>query len=177
MTLTTPTRRHVLTSGAAAGLAAFGSARPGHAETRPENGFAYEVQRSDAEWRAMLSPEEYEILRLGGTEPRLSSPLVEETRSGAYHCRGCDLTVYESRWKTQLDVGWVFFQHSCPDAVLTGIDEPDPAEANEMGNLPDAKISVHCRRCASHLGHILIVRVDLLHCINGTSLKFVENGA
>ncbi len=70
----------------------------------------------------------------------------------------------------------MFFRHSEPNAVLTGIDGPVPeygAADAEYG----AFIEVHCRRCGSHLGHLLQIEEQLLHCINGTSLKFQPEAA
>lgn len=93
---------------------------------RPYPLFPYEVGRSDAEWRTLLNAEEYSILREGKTEAPESSPLWQETRNGSYSCKSCDLKVYDSRWKTTVDKGWVFF-HAEPNAVMTDIDGPNPA--------------------------------------------------
>lgn len=170
-----PTRRAVLAGSAAAlgGLAATG--RTARAGTTADDGFSYEITRTDAEWRERLSDFEYYVLREGGTELRRQSPLWEETRAGSYACRGCDLTLYESPWKQVLDIGWVFFHQSCPNAILMDIDGEAPDEMAEM--MPDpsqAVIEAHCRRCGSHLGHILYVPPGeaALHCINGTALVF-----
>lgn len=133
--------------------------------------FEFEVTRSDADWRNMLSEDEYVILRKGSTELPHTSPLVSETREGIYCCKGCDLTVYKSTWKVPLDIGWVFFSHSEPQTTLTSIDgEPPTGMGDEDG--PGAMIEVHCRRCGSHLGHIVIAGGQLVHCINGTALNF-----
>ena len=123
-------------------------------------GFAYEIKRSDADWRERLTPAEYNILRKGSTEPRNSHRYTQFSDEGTYTCKGCALPVYASTQKINLDIGWVFFHHAMPDSVLTGID--------------DDRIEAHCRRCGSHLGHILFVEGDILHCINGTALEFVE---
>lgn len=125
-------------------------------------GFQFEVQLSEPEWRARLSDQEYEILRNGGTEPRHSSPLATEERNGTYACRGCDLPIYSSSQKVVLSRGWAFFYHSYENATLTGIDR--------------GQIEAHCRRCGSHLGHILYVESDILHCINGSALEFTPIG-
>jgi len=127
------------------------------------SGFRYEVQRTEAEWRARLSEDEYTILREGGTEPRNSSPLAAETRNGTYACKGCDLPIYSSSQKIILPQGWVFFHHSYENAVLTGID--------------NGQIEAHCRRCGSHLGHILYVQSKIVHCINGSALSFTPIGS
>ncbi len=135
--------------------------------------FTYEVQRTEEEWRARLSKEEYNILRNGGTELPKTSETWDEERDGAYSCKGCELVLYESVWKEQLDIGWAFFAQSVPDTILMGIDG-SPPYGNRMGdnNAPPAMIEAHCRRCGSHLGHILTVKGKTLHCINGTALDF-----
>lgn len=131
----------------------------------------FEVTRTDDEWRAMLTDDEFNILRKGSTELPHTSPLVSETREGIYCCKGCDLTAYASTWKVPLDIGWVFFSHSQPRATLTSIDgEPPSGMGDDDG--PGAMIEVHCRRCASHLGHIVVAQGQLVHCINGSALNF-----
>lgn len=109
-------------------------------------------------------------MREGLTEAPKSSPLWDETKPGSYHCKGCDLYNYDARLKVVLEKGWVFFEHSQPDSVLTAIDGPVP----EYGAMSEdaALTEVHCRRCGSHLGHLLIVAGGMKHCINGASLDF-----
>lgn len=170
LTTTPVTRRHMLAASSAAALtAAASSAQAGSAPA--DSGFSYELTRTDAEWREMLSEYEYAILREGKTEKPKTSPLWEETAEGSYHCRGCELKVFDGRWKTVLDKGWVFFFHAEPDSVLMGIDG-QVAEYGSMSAGYAAMTEIHCRRCASHLGHFLIVERLQTHCINGTSLTF-----
>ncbi|MEM1065919.1 MAG: peptide-methionine (R)-S-oxide reductase [Pseudomonadota bacterium] len=165
-------RRAFLGSTAAAAFGAGIAARPGTAAANdPGAAFRFEIIRTEDEWRARLTDEEYVILRRGSTELPNTSPLVTETAEGIYCCRGCDLTVYTSTWKVPLEIGWVFFSHAEPRSVLTSIDgEPPDGMGDDDG--PGAMIEVHCRRCASHLGHIVIAEGLLLHCINGTALQF-----
>ena len=85
------------------------------------------------------------------------------------------MPLYQSGWKEILSIGWVFFRHSEPNAVLTGLDWPDGAEETPGSTL--AQMEAHCRRCGSHLGHIVFAENKLLHCINGTALKFVPTSA
>lgn len=142
--------------------------------------FVYEVTRSEEEWRAMLSEAEYTILREGGTEDQRSSPLWNEKRPGVYCCKGCDLRVYRSLHKIELSKGWAFFRHSYPNTVLTDLD----LNGGRMGD-PFAEIAaameVHCRRCGSHLGHIVAIPAEVpdrpIHCINGSALNFQPAGA
>ena len=132
-----------------------------------EPDFRYEVALSEAEWEARLTAEEFYILRQGGTEVPKSSPLWNETRAGLYRCKGCGLLNYSGDQKVVLDKGWVFFEHSEPDAVLTGLDRHEP-RAGSVFYMMEA----HCRRCGSHLGHIVSIDNKVLHCINGLSLTF-----
>ena len=141
-------------------------------------GFEYEVQRTDEEWRAMLSDDEYVILRKGSTEFPKSSTLWNEARDGIYSCRGCELNLYNSNWKVPLDKGWAFFKHAAPNSLLMAVD--GAAADGMMGSDREgtrAMIEVHCRRCGSHIGHILKVEGKVLHCINGTALTFEQTSA
>jgi peptide-methionine (R)-S-oxide reductase len=166
----TATRRGMLAGVAAVAAApgiAFAQYRPSEPADDP---FVFAVSRSEAEWRAMLTPEEFAILREGGTEWPESSPLWNDYRPGSFHCRGCNLHVYGSEHRAEIDQGYVFFHHAEPRSVLTRIDR-----ANRYTMIEDddrTMIEVHCRRCGSHFGHILRVDGAVVHCINGTSLVF-----
>ncbi len=168
------------------------------AETASGGDFQFEIQRTDDEWRAMLTDEEYAVMREGGTEVPYTDPLWESTDAGMYACKGCDLPVYDARWKVVVDKGWLFYRHAEPRSVFTSIDKSvysQFSQGADMGPVvPDALpaglsdeelraldslllIEVHCRRCASHLGHLLIVEGKLLHCMNGTALNFKPEAA
>lgn len=131
--------------------------------------FDYEVTRTDAEWRELLG-DAYPILREGRTEERYSSDIWAEARQGTYTCAGCDLVHYTSRSKIALTKGWLFFRGSEPNAQLMSQDRGFMAMTDE--DSINFSIEVHCRRCGSHTGHILLVEGSVLHCINGASLKF-----
>lgn len=163
-------RRTFLTTSGLAGLGAL-SAAPADAARNPVDGFAYEITRSEPEWRARLNEAEFKILREGDTELPKSHPYWSETQDGHYTCKGCDLHLYDSAWKVVIDKGWAFYKHSVENSVLLGIDGPGP-EVELEPHEPGAMIEAHCRRCGSHLGHIVWVNEQLLHCINGTSLVF-----
>ncbi len=167
-------RRAFLGSATLAALGSTQFARTAEAQAIiTSEDYTYEVTRTEAEWREMLSDEEYRILREVGTEPRFSSELWEEERDGTYSCRGCDLPIYDNTYKEVLFVGWVFFDHSFVNTTLTGIDIL-PAEyggTEDMATTP-ALMETHCRRCGSHLGHILTVQGKTRHCINGAALTF-----
>lgn len=146
--------RRVFTVSALAGLL---SGRAAHA--------AFEVTRTDAEWRAMLSDPEYKVMRREGTERAFSSPLDREKRAGMFHCRGCDLALYASDTKFDSGTGWPSFWQALPDAI----------ETKEDRSLFGLRTECHCRRCGSHLGHIFDdgpKPTGKRHCINGVSLVF-----
>lgn len=130
---------------------------------------AYTVGYTEEEWKSRLTEEEFRIMRMGGTEHKKTSPHWKETRAGAYNCKGCNLGLYDSEFKVPLKKGWVFFSHSEPDSVLTGIDLITNYGWRAKKK---AAIEAHCRRCGSHLGHVLYVEKQILHCINGASLTF-----
>ncbi len=174
---TNPQRRAFLkTATAISATAAFGSAAT-YASANPSAGspgFEYEVTRSLPEWIRHLTQAEFEVMRLSQTEQPKSSPLWEETREGTYFCKGCELPLYENTFKEVLDIGWVFFRHSLTNAILTGIDDgPRPgAEDNMIPEGQNAVMEVHCRRCGSHLGHLVSINGRPMHCINGIALRF-----
>ena len=97
-----------------AGASALALARPAPATT-----CGFEICLTDAEWRARLSPAEYNVLRDHGTERPYSSALNDETRPGLYLCRGCDLPVYSSETKYDSRTGWPSFYESLRNAVGT----------------------------------------------------------
>ena len=137
---------------------------------------AYEVNYTESEWRARLSELEFHILREGGTEKKKSNPLWKEKRDGFYTCRGCDLGIYSSPYKVVLNKGWAFFKNCEPDSVLTGVDlVTEYGSSRKKPAKTKTFIEAHCRRCGSHFGHILYVKGQILHCVNGTSLKFTPS--
>ncbi len=166
----TATRRAFLALTAGAAPAALIAGAPA-ARAAEEGDFVYEVAWTDAEWRERLNEAEYAVMREGATERPDSSPLAVEDRPGIYCCRGCELTLYESQYKVILP-GFVFFYNSVPNAILMGIDTFNPYGAGEADDPYEHLIEAHCRRCGSHLGHILRILDKALHCINGTSMTF-----
>ena len=152
-------RRNLVLSALALGsLGAAGAPRSASA--------AFEVTRSDAEWRAMLSDLEYRVMRQEGTERAGSSPLDKVYDPGLYHCKGCDLPVYSSEAKYDSRTGWPSFRASLPDAVRTRPDR----------TLFMLRTEVHCRRCGSHFGHVFDdgpPPTGKRHCLNGIALDFV----
>lgn len=144
--------------------AAAGAAAMLHAATARAG--VYAVTHTDAQWRALLGPQRYEILREGGTEPSGSSPLLGEKRSGMYRCAGCSLALFSSKMKYDSGDGWPSFWSVLPDTVL---EQADYA-------LLEERTEVHCRRCGSHLGHLFDDGPPPAHqryCIDGLALRFV----
>ena len=127
---------------------------------------AFEVTHSDSEWRAMLSPEQYEILREEGTERAYSSPLNNEHREGLFVCAGCNLPLFSSKTKFDSGTGWPSFWTPLDNAVATRQDR----------SLGVVREEVHCRRCGGHLGHVFDdgpKPTGLRYCMNGLALTFV----
>ena len=130
----------------------------------------FEVTHSDSEWRALLSAEQYEILREEGTERAYSSLLNNEHRKGIFACAGCDLPLFSSDTKFDSRTGWPSFWAPLDNAVATRQDR-------SFGVLRE---EVHCRRCGGHLGHVFEdgpKPTGLRYCMNGLALKFEPQAA
>ena len=133
----------------------------------PQLSFAksFEITRTEAEWRAMLSEAEYLVMREEKTERKFTSPLLTEKRAGVYDCKGCALPLYDASTKYDSKTGWPSFWQSLPRAIGTKDDR----------SLFGLRTEVHCRRCGSHLGHIFDdgpQPTGKRHCLNGLSLTF-----
>jgi peptide-methionine (R)-S-oxide reductase len=158
-------RNILLASASAVGVAALGLARSAGLgpATAAEGGF--EITRTQAEWRARLTPEQFAVLREEATERAGSSPLDKEKRAGLFHCAGCELPVYSSQAKFDSGTGWPSFTASLDNAVGTKIDR----------GFFMTRTEVHCRRCGGHLGHIFDdgpPPTGKRHCLNGVALTF-----
>jgi peptide-methionine (R)-S-oxide reductase len=153
------TRRHLLRAGAA-GIAL--SAVPMFG---PQAATTFEITHTDAEWRAMLSPEAYAVLREASTERPFTSPLLDEHRKGTFTCAGCALPLFSSETKYDSRTGWPSFWQPLDNAVGTEIDS----------TLGMRRTEVHCRRCGGHLGHVFNdgpQPTGLRYCMNGLALAF-----
>jgi len=131
----------------------------------PVSAFGYEVTKSDAEWKKLLSPAAYQVLRHQDTEAPFTSPLNNEHRKGIFACAGCALDLFSSDTKFDSGTGWPSFYRPLTNAVQTSQDN----------SLFMQRTEVHCRRCGGHLGHLFDdgpKPTGLRYCMNGVSLAF-----
>ena len=125
----------------------------------------FEVEKTDAEWRAQLTPQQYQILRQEGTERPYTSPLLKEHRKGIFACAGCDLPLFASETKFESGTGWPSFYKPLDNAVGEHKDRT-------LGML---RTEIHCRRCGGHLGHVFDdgpKPTGLRYCMDGLALQF-----
>lgn len=121
--------------------------------------------KTDEQWRAELTPEQYEVLRQHATEMRGASPLNKEKREGTFCCAGCGKPLFDSATKFESGTGWPSFWAPLPDAVETQTDRSHGMTRTE----------VHCADCGGHLGHVFPdgpAPTGERYCMNGVALKF-----
>lgn len=126
----------------------------------------FSVEKTDTQWRETLGDARYRVLRRHGTEPRGSSPLLNEKRQGVFSCAGCGEPLFSSETKYESGTGWPSFWSSLPDAVDTTVDR----------SFGMTRAEVHCGRCGGHLGHVFgdgPAPSGQRYCMNGLALSFV----
>ncbi|WP_285424363.1 peptide-methionine (R)-S-oxide reductase MsrB [Pseudomonas sp. efr-133-TYG-103a] len=127
----------------------------------------FEVSHTDDEWHALLSDDQFQVLRREATERPYSSPLNEEHRGGTFACAGCQLPLFSSTTKFDSHTGWPSFWTPLDNATAIRTD-------TSFGVL---RKEVHCRRCGGHLGHVFTdgpKPTGLRYCMNGLAMSFAE---
>ncbi|GIK06958.1 hypothetical protein Aspvir_002611 [Aspergillus viridinutans] len=136
-----------------------------------ESNMSHPDQRSEAEWRAVLSPEQFRVLREKGTEPPYTGEYDSQYPSkGIYACAGCNAPLYKASHKFKSGCGWPAYFDSIPGAVTRHTDRSFGMERTE----------IVCSSCGGHLGHVFkgegySTPTDERHCVNSISLKFTED--
>ena len=126
----------------------------------------FEITKTEDEWKKLLSPEAFAVVRQESTERPWTSKLLDEHRKGTFACAGCDLPAFASETKFDSGTGWPSFFDVMPNAVVK----------KEDNTLFAARTEVHCRRCGGHFGHVFDdgpKPTGLRYCMNGVSFKFV----
>lgn len=126
----------------------------------------FEIEKTAAQWRKILTPKQFYILREHGTEPPGTSILDREHRKGTFVCAGCQLPLFASDTKFNSGTGWPSFYAPLPQAIATSVDTM----------FAETRTEVHCRRCGGHLGHVFEdgpKPTGLRYCMNGVAMKFI----
>ncbi|HEY9648021.1 MAG TPA: peptide-methionine (R)-S-oxide reductase MsrB [Chroococcidiopsis sp.] len=128
----------------------------------------FEVTKTDAEWREILTPEQFHVLRQHGTERAFTSPLDKEYGQGTFVCSGCEQPLFTSNTKFDSRTGWPSFYAPIEGAIATTVDR----------SFFMTRVEVHCSRCGGHLGHVFEdgpAPTGQRYCMNGVSLKFIPS--
>ena len=156
--------RRTIFLGTAGAIAAYAAMRFGSpTDAAPAQNF--EVRKSDDEWRRLLTPAQYDVLRREGTERAGTSPLNQEKRQGVFVCAGCGQKLFASGAKFESGTGWPSFTMPLESAVATSQDR----------SLFMTRTEVHCSQCGGHLGHVFDdgpTPTGLRYCMNGVAMKF-----
>jgi peptide-methionine (R)-S-oxide reductase len=137
----------------------------GSSEDMTTSNTEFEVTKPESEWKSILTPEEYYVLRKHGTERAGTSPLDKKYDPGTYVCAGCGQPLFTSETKFNSGTGWPSFFQPIEGAIATTVDR----------SFFMTRTEVHCSRCGGHLGHVFNdgpKPTGLRYCMNGVSLKF-----
>lgn len=154
-----------LAAGLGLGLTTFGRIS---GSAKAKQGKDFKVTKSEAEWRKILTPQQFRVLRKHGTEPAGSSPLDKVYAPGTYHCAGCAEALFSSDTKFDSGTGWPSFYDPIDGAVGTSTDY----------KLIYPRTEVHCGTCGGHLGHVFNdgpPPTGLRYCMNGVALTFQKS--
>ena len=124
------------------------------------------VHKTEAEWRELLTPEQFHVMREGGTERAFTGALVNNHEDGIYHCGACNAPLFTSDKKFESGSGWPSFWNPV---------SPDAIEAIEDNSHGMKRVEVRCATCGAHLGHVFPdgpTPTGLRYCINSASLGF-----
>ena len=122
-------------------------------------------QKTDADWKTLLTPEQFHVLREHGTERAGTSPLNREKREGTFTCAGCGTPLFSSDTKFESGTGWPSFYRPIEGAIATTTDR----------TFGMTRVEVHCAQCGGHLGHVFPdgpPPTGERYCMNGVALKF-----
>lgn len=161
-------RRQLLLTAALSGSALGAGLLAGKARGAAPGPF--KVVKTEAEWRAALTPDQFAILREEATERPFTSQLLENKKHGTYACVGCRTKLYASSTKFESGTGWPSFWDAIPGGIGTTTDY----------KLVYPRVEAHCATCGGHLGHIFDdgpQPTGKRHCINGLVLNFTEDAA
>ncbi len=129
---------------------------------------SYEVERSDAQWRELLNPQEFQVLRQAGTERAFTGALLNEERPGTYTCRACGNELFNASTKFDAGCGWPSFWEPLREGAVEYLED------NSLGM---RRVEVRCAKCGSHLGHVFPdgygTPTGDRFCMNSVSLEFV----
>jgi peptide-methionine (R)-S-oxide reductase len=156
-------RRFLVGTGVASASVLTATAWARRATASP--GVEYEVTHTDAEWKQLLTGDQYNVLRQAGTEVPYTSPLDDEHRPGVFSCAGCALALFSSETKFDSGTGWPSFWQPLEGAVIEDADS----------SLAMTRTEVLCRRCGGHLGHVFDdgpQPTGLRYCMNGDAMTF-----
>ena len=164
-------RRYFLIAGASTAVLGVSALLPPLLRTsKADTMEKFEVMHTDAEWRRLLDPHAYNVLRHEGTEPPFTSPLNDEHRSGIFSCTGCAQQLYSSKTKFDSHTGWPSFWQPLNNAVITKSDD----------TLGMRRTEVRCHRCGGHLGHVFDdgpKPTGLRYCMNGAAMRFTPSAS